>query len=217
LAFNCATGEQVWKATRPVISSWSTPIVIPGPAGKQLVALGDPWIIAYDAKSGTEIWRAKGLSGEIAPSPAFADSFVYAATEASRLFQIRVDGHGDVTATHVKKIDSDSLPDIVSPLAVKDRVLLIQTNGAGAWVDPNSAKQVWIHDFEGGVHASPILAGKLIYVVAADGVTHVFEASDTFKEVAASPLGQPVNATPAFSAGRIYIRGEKDLFCIGTK
>ena len=217
LAFDCASGQQVWKVSRPVVSSWSTPIIIPGPAGKQIVALGDPWMIGYDAKTGAESWRAKGLSGEIAPSPAFADGFAYAATEASRLFQVRIDGRGDVTATHVKKIDSDSLPDIVSPLAVKDRVLLIQTNGAAAWVDPTSAKQVWTHDFEGGVHASPVLAGKVIYVISSDGVVHTFEASDTFKEIAASPVGEPVSATPAFSAGRIYVRGEKTLFCIGTK
>jgi outer membrane protein assembly factor BamB len=216
-AFDCTTGQQVWKVSRPVISSWSTPIAIPGPAGKQIVALGDPWIVAYDARNGVEIWRAKGLSGEIAPSPAFAGGFVYAATEASRLFQVRIDGHGDVTASHVKKIDSDSLPDIVSPLAVKDRVLLIQTNGAAAWVDPTSAKQVWTHDFEGGVHASPVLAGNVIYVISSDGIVHTFEASDTFKELGTSPVGEPVSATPAFSAGRIYIRGEKDLLCIGTK
>lgn len=217
LALDGATGRQVWKADRPVGASWSSPVLVRGPAGTQVVTMGDPWVIGYDAKAGTELWRARGLSGEVATSAAFANGFVYAATEQSRLFQIRVDGRGDVTATHVKKIDSDALPDIVSPLALGDRVLLVQTSGTAAWVNPAAAKDVWTHDFEGGVHASPVAVGKLVYLVGGEGVTFVFEAADAFQQLSASPLGQPVMATPAFSAGRIYIRGQTDLFCVGTK
>ena len=47
------------------------------------------------------------------------------------------------------------------------------------------------------------------------GITHIIEPADEFKQVAANPLGEPVNATAAFVGGRIYMRGEKNLYCIG--
>jgi hypothetical protein len=47
------------------------------------------------------------------------------------------------------------------------------------------------------------------------GVCHVFGLGDAFLEEAASPVGEAVQATPALAGGRIFIRGEKHLFCIG--
>jgi len=38
-----------------------------------------------------------------------------------------------------------------------------------------------------------------------------------FKELGRSaPLGEEVHASPAFASGRMFIRGMKTLFCIGT-
>ena len=40
---------------------------------------------------------------------------------------------------------------------------------------------------------------------------------DGFKELSRSELGEATGASPAFATGRIYLRGKKHLFCIGTK
>ena len=37
-----------------------------------------------------------------------------------------------------------------------------------------------------------------------------------FAEVGRCALGEPVSASPAFADGRIYLRGESQLYCIGS-
>jgi hypothetical protein len=59
--------------------------------------------------------------------------------------------------------------------------------------------------------------GDRFYLVDDEGVTHVIQAADEFRELAHSPLGQKVQSTPALADGRIYIRGQTDLFCIAEK
>jgi outer membrane protein assembly factor BamB len=215
VAFDCATGKQVWKVSRPVGGSWSTPAVIPVAAGAQLITMADPWVIAYDPKTGAELWRAKGLAGEVVTSPAFANGTLYIASDQGGLMAIQPDGRGDISGK-VKRSEPDSLPDIVSPLAVGGRLLLITSSGTLLWFDPAAAKNVWTQDFPAGFQSSPILVGKQIYLVDKKGATHVFAAADEFKSLAVSPIGQDVLATPAFAAGRIFIRGHDELFCIAA-
>ena len=55
-----------------------------------------------------------------------------------------------------------------------------------------------------------------MYVTEEAGITHVLPAEDG-KEIAQGKVGEEVRASLAFQDGRIYIRGEKHLFAIGTK
>jgi outer membrane protein assembly factor BamB len=217
-ALDGATGNLVWKASRPVASSWSTPSIIQTASGRQLITLATPWVIAYEPKTGAELWRASGLQGEVATSSTFADGVLYAATDQSSLLAIRTDGRGDVTRSHLKRLDPDTLPDIVSPVAIGSRVLLESTSGTLCWFDPASQKNVWSQDIEAGFQSSPIVVGNdRIYIVDRQGATHLIEIGDTFHSLAVSPIGQEVIATPAFSDGRIFIRGRDELFCVAEE
>jgi hypothetical protein len=57
--------------------------------------------------------------------------------------------------------------------------------------------------------------GDRVYLTDKEGMTVVFKVSDKYEELARNPLGEKSGATPAFPKGRIYIRGEKHLYCIG--
>jgi outer membrane protein assembly factor BamB len=48
-----------------------------------------------------------------------------------------------------------------------------------------------------------------------DGLMRVYEFSKEMKLIGENNLGEIAGTTPAFSEGRIYIRGEKNLYCIG--
>jgi len=50
-----------------------------------------------------------------------------------------------------------------------------------------------------------------------NGETTVIEAGPEFKVLAKNPLGEKLQASPAISQGQIFIRTEKNLFCIGAK
>jgi hypothetical protein len=43
---------------------------------------------------------------------------------------------------------------------------------------------------------------------------HIIEAGPAFKLVSEAPLGETADCTPAFSDKKIYIRGNKNLYCI---
>ncbi len=80
VALDKLTGKEVWRKPRPVQSSWATPIVVAGPKGPELVASGLEWVIAYDPRSGEELWRTKGVLSNAVPSPVAGDGFVILST-----------------------------------------------------------------------------------------------------------------------------------------
>ena len=45
----------------------------------------------------------------------------------------------------------------------------------------------------------------------------VFRAAEKFERLGGGELKQMVKATPAVADGRLYVRGERDLFCFGKK
>jgi hypothetical protein len=54
-----------------------------------------------------------------------------------------------------------------------------------------------------------------VFFLADDGITKIVEPGPELKVIAENPLGEYCYASPALSDGRIYLRGEKHLFCIG--
>ena len=68
-----------------------------------------------------------------------------------------------------------------------------------------------------GFYCSPVLVGDHVYIVDKEGRTFIFEAASEYKLLASPELKEMVSCTPAYVEGRIYIRGDKHLFCIGEK
>lgn len=214
LAFDGATGVEVWRTPRPVFNSWTSPLVITVTDGPQVVTVADPWVIAYEPRAGTELWRAKCVHGDVAPSAAHAAGTVFVAQENAEAHAIRTDGRGDVTETHVAWHVDDALPDIVSPLATTKYVFLTTSLGTVTCLDTATGKKVWSHDFDGPLCATPILINDVVHLTDTKGVTMRFEAAPTFKLLNAPALGEPVHATPAVAQGRIYFRGDSNLYCV---
>ncbi len=217
MALDAQTGDPVWEKPRQVPSSWCTPIVIESGGQEQIITGANPWVIAYRPADGEEIWRAKCLRGDVAPSPVFAGGIVYTAFEP-QASAIRPDGQGDVTGTHVLWSAEDDLPDTCSPLATPEYLLLLTSSGTLTCYDAKGGKKLWFQDFEATFKASPSLVGKYVYLVSDEGKVFVLEPGPTgCKKVSEANLGEPCAASPAFQDGRIYLRGKTSLFCIGKK
>jgi outer membrane protein assembly factor BamB len=217
IALDGATGKEIWRTMpRPVPNSWSTPIVIKAGKREELITTGNPWVIAYDPEKGKEFWRVECLGGDVAPSPAFGDGMVVA-VESAKGVAILPGGEGNVTATNVLWTASEGLPAMASPLVAASRVYFATGNGLITCHDVEDGKRSWAHDFETGFLASPAFADGRIYALDKKGIMHVLAAGKEFKEIAASPLGEPADASPAFAEGRLYVRGVKHLFAIGKK
>jgi hypothetical protein len=80
-----------------------------------------------------------------------------------------------------------------------------------------------------GVGASATLGGKHVYVIDNQGACVVLEAGRVLKQLAANRIETPLrrdwpippqeilaNGAPVFDGGRMYLRGEKHLYCIGA-
>ncbi len=218
LALDSATGKTAWEsAPRPVPNSWTTPIVIEAAQRAQLITAANPWLTSYDAATGAEIWRAKVCGGEMTPSPAFGAGLVFTAIDAEKLTAIRPDGTGDVTTNKVVWNADEGLPDIVSPVCDGQRVYTIPGSGLVVCYDAATGKKLWEKDFETEVQASPIAAAGRIYLFTKEGIGLVFEAANEFKEIARSKMGEEIQATPALTEGRIFVRGRTNLFALGAK
>ncbi len=216
VAIEASTGKRVWETPRPVVNSWSSPILIEHEGRSQIITAANPWAISYDPATGGELWRANCLHGDIGPSPVYCGGTVFVAQDGADLVAIRPHGTGDVTDSHIAWKAFGNLPDTVSPLC-DGRYLYVITSWGMLTCFDMGGKQLWEHDLEASFYGSPTLVGNQIYIVDQDGVTHIFRGGRAFKQIALAPLGQASNCSPAFTAGRIYIRGEDTLFCIGQE
>jgi outer membrane protein assembly factor BamB len=216
LAFDSATGNLVRQVDRPVPNSWSSPIVVRFGDRDQLIASGDPWVIAYNPSDFSETWRVKCLRTDIGPSPVSADGRVFVANDNARLSAIRTDGHGDVTTTHVLWKGDDGMPDTCSPLATSEFVFLLTSTGTLTCYDAVKGGVLWAEEFEENCSASPSMVGKRLYIIANSGKAWIVEPSrDKCRRIGECNLGEECVTSPAFQDGRIYLRGKKHIFCIG--
>jgi outer membrane protein assembly factor BamB len=218
-ALDIATGHLVWEQVRPVQSSWTTPIVVSAGGREQVITVACPWIIAYTPADGKELWRVKSAQGDPAPSPvATGDTVIAAVNDGAPVVAIRADGKGDVTTSHVRWKAEDNTPDICSPLVTDEFLFLLTSEGTLTCYDVRTGDKLWEEDLgQFKCKASPSLVGKELYVFGESGKCWILApARAGVKRVRQTDLAEACATSPAFQDGRMYIRGKKNLFCIGS-
>ena len=212
LAVDTADGRTVWETPRAQGPSWSSPIIVPGANSKPLFVVNASGAVsAYDPATGKNVWEVEGVTGEVAPSPAYADGRIYAVNAGSRLVCYKVGEKIDKVWEY-----TDNLADISSPIVVNGLLFMV---GGGQFVclDAVTGKEIWVK--EGAVcYSSLIASGDRVYACGRDGTTIVFEAKRVYRQIVSCNLGgDAVDSTPAMGDGRIYIRGKENLWCLGVK
>jgi outer membrane protein assembly factor BamB len=216
IAFDGPTGEKLWTKPRAVCATWASPIIANTAGRDQLITFAEPHAIAYDPATGDELWRFEGPAGDVAPGPVVTGDTMLMAIPWDRLVAVKTDGSGDVTESHARWEMSQGVPDITSPVTDGGAyVYMAETEGIFTAVNLENGEVVWEHQFEAQFHASPTIIGDKVYLTSLEGVTYVLKTGGTFEQLAEYPLGEGVVASMAVINGRIYLRGEKNLFCIG--
>jgi len=210
-ALDPATGKTVWQKKRAVRESWASPVIVVSGNREMVVLAENPTATAYDVNTGAVIWSAECLSGDVAPSPAYASGTIVVANERARLSAISVDGGA------VAWSGEEDLPNVASPLATDEFVFTGDSYGMVNCYDIRTGRKLWTHEFDESFYPSPVLAAGCIYAMDNAGTMHVFRASNTFVPVADSELGEESVATPAFTGGCTFIRGKQNLYCVGAK
>ncbi|MEX2577626.1 MAG: PQQ-binding-like beta-propeller repeat protein [Verrucomicrobiales bacterium] len=227
-AFDKRTGRERWRVPRDEGTSWSTPIVVEhdgnaeGNGNAQLVVSATGAVRGYDVETGTELWRASGLSSNVVASPVAGEGLVYALS--SYTFRsglvIRLDGAsgdldgGDRIAWRIR----DRTPYIPSPL-LHDGMLyfLAHYQGVLSRVEGETGEEP-TGPFRLGplreVYASPVAAAGRIYLVDRGGVTLVISTDPEPRELAENRLDDRFSATPALVDDELFLRGERFLYAL---
>ena len=108
-------------------------------------------------------------------------------------------------------------PKVPSLVHIKPWLFAIQDNGMASCQKAETGEVVWQERVGGGFSASPVAADGRIYLLDNNGDTTVIEAGPAYKVLAKNTLGEPTQASMAVSNGRIFIRTEKTLWCVGNR
>ncbi len=210
LGLNARTGAVLYDTPRDTEISWASPIVVNTGLRDEVILNSNPYVISYDPQTGRELWRVRCMLGEIAPSLAYADGWVYAVNEYARLAAIDANNPTEVAWEYI-----DDLSEVSSPVAADGLLFMPSSYGTITCFDAKTGERLWLHEHEEGFYSSPVLVGENVYLMDMDGLMLIFPAAREFELLKSNSLGERAMTIPAFMHGRIYIRGEKHLFCIG--
>ena len=204
------TGEQVWKTARNVKISWASPSLINTGNRMELIIAAEPSVASYDPLTGKQLWSLDCISGEVGPSLAYASGIVFSVNEYSTLSAIRISDPSKVLWEN-----NEYLSDVPSPVATDKYLFLLTSYGTAVCYDAAAGTKYWEHDFGNPVYSSPMLAEGKVFIMDKKGMMYIIRADKEFALVLQCPLGEGSFCTPAFTNGHIFIRGDKNLYCIG--
>jgi outer membrane protein assembly factor BamB len=223
VALDKRTGKQVWRVARKVQSSWTTPVIIRHASRTELVTSGNEWIISYDPATGKELWRCKGLQSHAIHTPMVGHGMVIISSgyPAKRTIAIKLGGSGDLTDTpFIAWKYEKGTAYVASPILYGDYVYLISDKGLLTCLDAKTGEV----KYEGGrvpvpatFMSSPVAFDGKILISSEDGDTFVVKAGPTHEILRTNSLGEPIYTSPAIASGKLFIRGEKHLYCISQE
>ena len=219
LALDRRTGEERWRVDRGAgLRSFSTPIVVTGPVGDELIVNASERLDAYDPSTGDWLWQAGGPNQFPVPAATYDDDgtlYTSRGHRAGPYMAIRLGGRGDVSETHVVWRVPTGAPYISSILYYSGLVYMANGSGIVTAVDAGTGERVW-QDRLGGIYsASPVAGDGKVYFFSETGETLVLEAGPELRVLAPNDLGERVVSSPAVSGGRIFIRTDESLIAVG--
>ena len=222
VALDKTTGDQLWRAERDEITSWSTPLVVEHEGTTQVIVSATGRIRSYDLKTGKVIWECGGMTRNVIPTPVVDNGMVYVTSgfRGSALLAIRLSAaKGDITDTQavVWRHGKDT-PYVPSPLIYGDALYFLKVNsGVLSCLNAATGEEHYTGQRLDGVrsvYASPVAASGRIYIAGRNGVTAVIEHGSQYELLGTNKLDDGFSASPAIVGTEIYLRGHKSLYCI---
>jgi outer membrane protein assembly factor BamB len=205
------TGKTKWETIRKCKISWASPIIAEIKGQKQLILASNPIVAGYDLQSGKELWSVNCMYGEVGPSPAYGSGLIFAANEYAKLVAI------DPANGYSIKWEADEfLPEVSSPVVSNNLLFIATSYGALVCYDAITGDKYWEKEYNDGFYSTPIVVEGKLYAIDMGGIVHIVKVDKQFTEIASPNMYEEIVTTPAFSDGRIYIRGKKYLYAIGN-
>ena len=228
MCFDKKTGKTLWQHDEPGgasgegdnkkwLGSWADPLPRRVGDHEELIMSWPGRVCAFDPATGKERWTSAGLNPLVYNSPLFIDGTVIAFGGYNGMgLAVKAGGQGDVTDSqrvwHLPKVSQR-----IGSGVVKDGYHYILSDGGIAECrDLKNGAMVFQERLKGQNWSSLVLsADGLCYAANQIGDCFVFKAAPKFELLATNSLGEKIIGSIAVSDGRIYIRGYKNLWCIG--
>ncbi len=223
-ALDKKTGKEVWRVARPIQVSWTTPVIVKTPQREELVTSGNEFLISYDPKTGKELWRTGGLKSHAIATPVVGHGLAILSSGYPNkvITAVKLGGSGNLDGSDkIAWRYNKGTAYVPSPILYGDYVYLMSEGGILTCLNAKTGELV----YEGGrvpvatkfYGASPVAFEDKILLTSDDGDTFVIKAGPKHEVLGTNSLGEPCRTSIAIADGKLFIRGEKHLFCIGKK
>lgn len=225
VAHDKKTGAEKWKVMRMTGSpaedadSYTTPIFNDVNGKTEMIVVGANVIDAYDPATGKQLWVLPGLRGSrTITGPTLGHGMLFA-TEGKKgaLLAVKLGGAGKLDNKVIAWSVPQSMPDTPCPVLWKDLLFVLSDDGIAQCIDAKTGQVHWKERLGGNCKSSPIAADGKVYFMNLTGQCTVVAASAKFEKLAENKIDDGTAASLAVSDGRLYLRGKKGLYCIGTK
>ena len=217
-ALSRKTGRTLWKTPREHRTrSYCVPLIREPDGRTQMILTGDKSVASYDPNSGKLHWIIDGPTEQYVASPVYSAKtgliYITGGFPDHHILAIKPDGHENVTKTHIAWRTTKGAAYVPSPIIEGEYFLIVSDSGVAHCFEAATGNLLW-QERMGEHHASLVSADGLVYFLNDEGVTRVVKPGPQFQLVAQNELGEKCFASPAISAGQIFIRGDNHLFCI---
>jgi outer membrane protein assembly factor BamB len=217
-AYDPKSGDVLWEKKRPGGAfDHTTPVIVEHDGRTIMLVHSSNELQALDPASGDPLWWCK-TPGDVT-SPVIAHGLVYSDSgRGGPGLLVAAGGKGDVTATHVKWRIGQIPEGLSSPVIAADHLYRLHNPGVLKCVAMDTGREAYATRLNGvSVAASPIATPDGRVYFASAGKSFIVQAGPKFELLATNDLGEPSAASPAVSGGRMILKGQKHLFCIGVK
>ncbi len=211
LSVDAATGKTRWRTKRDATVNWTSPVVVQVMGQPRIIVSGTNTLRAYDPESGKELWKREGMHTQCIPTPVAHDGRLYALGGKDHYALCLT-----LTGEQVWKVRSTGAY-IPSPIILDKRFYYAEDGGWAVCLDVENGKRIWRERLGSKQQASPVAGDGKLYFAGETGTVTVVKMGDTFEELARNDVGELIVASPAIAAGRLFLRGDRHLFCIGSK
>ena len=219
VAYDKKSGKEVWKTKRENSITWGTPVIVTAGGRDELVTNGSETIAAYDPATGRELWRTTGVESNAIHTPLVGKGLVIvtAGFPAKKVIAVRPGAVADDKRVAWEYAKGTGY--VLSNILYGDYLYLLTDNGIVTCLNPETGEV----KYEGGrvpvparFMGSPVAFAGFIAMTSEDGDTYMLKAGPVHEITVTNSVDEPVYSSPAIANGRIYIRGEKHLFAIGS-
>lgn len=239
LALDPKTGKTLWRQTRPSDArqesreAFSTPIPFEHEGRNEILVAGGDDLTGHDPSTGKELWRWGTWNPErighwrLVPSPVAGGGVILACgPKRAPIYAIEAGGSGKLTGDSIAWTSGgarDVTTDVPTP-AFHDGDFFVLSDLARSLsrVEAATGKVTWSVKTPGFAkyEASPTAADGKIYLVNFEGEVVVVDAKDG-AILGVTPTGDnaeyPVRSTVVAARGKLFIRLNRKMLCVGTK